>query len=109
MIGTTRPHYRILENAGRRPLDSREETEMTLASGAQVGRYRIVAVGSWKYIEPHQGEKVGQGTGIELGNDPEPQLYDLANDIGETRNVAREHPDKVEALAARLKQVRKGS
>jgi len=43
MIGTTRPHYRILENAGRRPLDSREETEMALASGAQVGRYRIVA------------------------------------------------------------------
>jgi arylsulfatase A-like enzyme len=71
----------------------------------QAAALSIIA-GRWKYIEPHKGAKIDGGTNIELGNDPEPQLYDLDNDIGETRNVASEHPDRVQALAARLQAIR---
>ena len=42
---------------------------------------------------------------IELGNNPAPQLYDLSVDIGETHNVASEHPDVVRRLDALLREV----
>jgi arylsulfatase A-like enzyme len=60
----------------------------------------------WKYIEPGDGEKVSRETRIELGNAPEPQLYDLAADLGETTNVAARHPEVVRDLAARLDAIR---
>jgi arylsulfatase A-like enzyme len=37
------------------------------------------------------------------------ELYDLANDPAETRNVAEEHPDVVERLRSRLIAIRSGS
>lgn len=63
--------------------------------------------GRWKYIEPGPGPAVESNTGIELGNAPEPQLYDLAGDIGETRNLAAENPGRVRTMAARLEKLRK--
>ena len=45
-------------------------------------------------------------TNTELGNDSQPQLYDLAVDLGEKQNVAGEHPDLVQEMDARLKKVR---
>ena len=71
----------------------------------QAGALSII-VGQWKYIEPHAGEKIDRGTNTELGNDTAEQLYDLSVDLGETTNVAAQHPTIVEALAARLKQIR---
>ena len=49
---------------------------------------------------------IDTGTNIELGNDPNGQLYDLSVDIGETHNVAGQHPDVVATLAARLQQIK---
>jgi len=63
--------------------------------------------GRWKYIAPGDGPAVEPNTGIELGNDTEPQLYDLARDIGETRNLAAQNPDKVRSMAARLDGIRR--
>ena len=71
----------------------------------QAGTLSII-VGSWKYIEPSNRARYDKETDIELGNDPEPQLYDLADDIGEQNNVATRYPDKVRELAARLKAIR---
>ena len=62
--------------------------------------------GSWKYIEPKQGRRRSANTNIELGLDPQPQLYDLATDPGETKNLAKEDPEKTSALAARLARIR---
>jgi hypothetical protein len=45
-------------------------------------------------------------TNIELGNGPQPQLYDLSVDLGERRNVAAEHPEAVRDLTARLDRIR---
>jgi arylsulfatase A-like enzyme len=62
--------------------------------------------GQWKYIEPSGGPRVDRNVNIELGADPLPQLYDLAADIGETRNLARQHPDRVKSMAAKLAQIK---
>jgi arylsulfatase A-like enzyme len=63
--------------------------------------------GNFKYIEPSKGPKINRNVNIELGNDPQPQLYDLKNDLGEKRNIAAEHPDVVREMAALLEKIRK--
>jgi arylsulfatase A-like enzyme len=73
----------------------------------QAGALSIIR-GRWKYIEPRDGPAVASGTGIELGNAPHPQLFDLAADLGERRNLAATHPGQVEELAALLAKVRAG-
>lgn len=62
--------------------------------------------GPWKYIEPGNEPKINRNTNTELGNDPAPQLYNLAADLGETRNVASQHPARVRAMAADLQRIR---
>ncbi len=65
-----------------------------------------VIEGDWKYIVPSQGAAYWSDTRIESGSSPDPQLYNLAEDIGERNNVAAEHPDKVEKLAALIEKVK---
>jgi arylsulfatase A-like enzyme len=85
-----------------------------LLGSSDAGRAQLVEqaaalsliAGDWKYIEPNGGARVERGTDIELGNDPEPQLYDLSSDIGERRNLAPQHPEKVRALAEELRKIR---
>ena len=62
--------------------------------------------GDWKYIEPSKGPKINKDTNTELGNSAVPQLYNLKDDIGETRNLATDYPDKVKELSALLEQVK---
>jgi arylsulfatase A-like enzyme len=62
--------------------------------------------GRWKYIEPSNRPKMNLDTNTELGNDTAAQLYDLAADRGEARNIASEDPARVEAMAARLQKIR---
>lgn len=65
--------------------------------------------GPWKYIPPSKGERVNRNVNIETGNDPEPQLYNLADDPGETRNLAANQPDRIAAMKTRLERIRAGS
>jgi arylsulfatase A-like enzyme len=62
--------------------------------------------GNFKYIEPGKGSKINKNTNTELGVDPQPQLYNLKNDIGEKHNIASDHPHIVKELAALLKKIR---
>jgi arylsulfatase A-like enzyme len=62
--------------------------------------------GHWKYIEPGRGPRLNRNVNIELGNDPEPQLYNLKSDIGEKNNVASDHPEVVREMAALIKKIR---
>ncbi len=64
--------------------------------------------GRLKYIEPNKGAAVSAYTNVELGNAPEPQLYDLGADPGERHNLAAGRPDDVAALAQMLARVRSG-
>jgi arylsulfatase A-like enzyme len=71
----------------------------------QAGALALIR-GEWKYIEPNNGPKINRNTNTELGNDPQPQLYNLAEDVGETRNLAALYPAKVAELAALLRRIR---
>jgi arylsulfatase A-like enzyme len=46
-----------------------------------------------------QAVRMGKWKGIRLGKDGAIQLYDLSVDVGETNNVAEEHPDIVKRIA----------
>jgi arylsulfatase A-like enzyme len=61
-----------------------------------------VRQGDWKYISPDSNAKGKAGRGISSN----PQLYNLSADIGETKNVATENPEKVKALEQLLQKVR---
>jgi arylsulfatase A-like enzyme len=91
-----------------------QNTLKALLGEAPTGRAFVVEqagalsllVGNWKYIEPRDGQAIERGTNIELGNSPEPQLYDRAKDAGERTNLAAQFPDTVKELAARLAAIR---
>lgn len=65
-----------------------------------------VTKGYWKYIEPSDGPAMNKLTNTELGNHPQPQLYDLSKDIGERNNLAAQHPEMMTALSILLKNAR---
>ncbi len=62
--------------------------------------------GPWKLIEPNDGPKINRNVNIELGADAQPQLYNLADDPGETTNLAPGRPEKVREMMALLDQIR---
>ncbi len=57
-----------------------------------------VRQGDWKFIPKRPGPKRAANTDTETGNDANVQLYNLAADPGETKNVAAEHLEKTREL-----------
>jgi arylsulfatase A-like enzyme len=57
-----------------------------------------VRQGKWKLAVAPQPEKMGKGAPPIPASIDEPRLYDLEADIGETTNVAADHPEVVEKL-----------
>jgi arylsulfatase A-like enzyme len=62
--------------------------------------------GKWKLIQGGKGAQRNANTDTELGNDPRDQLYDLESDLGETNNLAEQHPEKVLELKEMLESIR---
>lgn len=64
--------------------------------------------GNWKYIAPApQGVAVAKNTNTETANLREPQLYDLAADVGETKNLASADAARTAAMAEKLASLQK--
>ena len=61
--------------------------------------------GNWTYIPAYEGPAIAAQTNTELGNAAQPQLYDLSQDLGQVRNVAEQHLERVEAMVAGLRAV----
>jgi len=61
---------------------------------------------NWKLISPGNGAKFNKDTNTELGNDPQPQLYNLREDPGEKNNLAAQEPVRVRRLTERLEKVK---
>lgn len=57
----------------------------------------------WKLIKPHADATSFHGN--EIGSGATPQLYDLAEDPGETVNLADLHPQRVAAMLAKLQRI----
>jgi arylsulfatase A-like enzyme len=76
----------------------------------QAGNTQSVIEGDWKYIAPSPGNNpYNANTDTETGFITQPQLYNLKDDIGERNNIAAEHPDIVEKLAALINKVKAAS
>jgi arylsulfatase A-like enzyme len=85
-----------------------------LLGQSKEGRKQLVEVsltvslrdGNWKYIEPKEGRAINTNVNIETGLNEEPQLYDLATDPGERKNVAGANASRVEEMRALLEKIR---
>lgn len=69
---------------------------------------RSLRDGNWKYIHPSERANVPaflNNKGIETGGSEEPQLYNLASDIGERNNVAAANPARVKQMREILMQI----
>jgi arylsulfatase A-like enzyme len=62
--------------------------------------------GEWVLIPPHNGRPIAKEVNIELGNDPEYQLYNLNEDLGEQNNLAASQPDKLVEMIASYEAIR---
>lgn len=62
----------------------------------------------WKYIEPTQNKNtwIAENKFIEGGYKNIPQLFNLAEDQGETKNLASKYPDKVTTLQNKIDLIR---
>jgi arylsulfatase A-like enzyme len=64
--------------------------------------------GPWKLIEPGKGPKVLANTNTETGQTGEFQLYNLEEDLGESKDVAAQHPDRARWMRGLLEAIRQG-
>lgn len=62
--------------------------------------------GDYIMIPPYQGPAVNQSVNIELGNDPQYQLYNLKADPGQKNNIASTEPEMLEKLKNRFEELR---
>jgi arylsulfatase A-like enzyme len=62
--------------------------------------------GDWKYIVPSDRPKMNLSTNTEMGTDPEPQLYNLKSDLGETKNLAKENTEKLKEMEALFHKIK---
>jgi len=65
--------------------------------------------GGWKLIEPGNGPRVFANTNTETGQAGEFQLYNLEEDLGETKDVAAQHSDRVQQMHKLLDAIRQGT
>ncbi len=61
--------------------------------------------GDWVLVPPYKGQAMNKSVNIELGNSPEYQLYNLADDLGQQRNLAKENVEKVKEMADILESI----
>jgi arylsulfatase A-like enzyme len=71
------------------------------------GRNIAVRQEKWKLIEPDRAVAPPKGKQRPSANSAQPQLYNLANDLAEQRNLARQRPEKVKELQKLLDNIRR--
>ena len=68
-------------------------------------------MGDWKYIKPQKGGNAGwlKSKGVDSGISDKPQLFNLKEDIQETKNVADLYPEIVKNMSEKLLGIEKSS
>jgi arylsulfatase A-like enzyme len=102
MLGAKLPDNAGEDSVSLLPLlQGRDQPVRDQGVGTSIGGTPALRSGSWKYI-PAPGSG-GWGKG---GDQSQPvQLYDLANDIAETKNLAVAMPEKVTEMKALLEKL----
>lgn len=62
--------------------------------------------GDWVLIPPYQGPAKNKQVNIELGNLKNYGLYKLSEDIGQQKNLASAHPEKLQEMIAAFEEIR---
>ena len=70
-----------------------------------LSKAKVLRRGKWEYLEPSDGPLVNTYTGIELGNSPKGQLYNMMYDVGQREDVAERYPETAEAMAERIREI----
>lgn len=102
---------------GQKCPDSARDSQNVLAAllgDDSTGREELVEqggplalrLGNWKFIPAGQGPAINKNTNSETANAPQPQLYDLSQDLGERENLAQKHPEKASQMASILEKAR---
>lgn len=103
-----------LVDSGAKGLDSEDLLDVFLGN-SEKGRDEVVLEatsrtalrkGDWIMIPPNKGAPLNKFVNIELGNYKEYQLYNLKDDIGQEKNLAKSNPDKLEEMKATYLEIR---
>ncbi|XMO85921.1 arylsulfatase [Algibacter sp. AS12] len=62
--------------------------------------------GDWLMIPAYAGKNFREKVGIEVGNSPDFQLYNLKDDVGQQKNLARSNPEKLAEMLSTFKNLR---
>ena len=62
--------------------------------------------GDWVMIPPYNGPASNNNVQIELGNDSDFHLYNLAEDIGQQNNLAKTQPEKLKEMLTAFEAIR---
>lgn len=62
--------------------------------------------GDWVMIPPYDAPAMNMKVNIELGNSDEFKLYNLSNDLGQSKNVAKDNPEKLKELVDKFVAIR---
>jgi len=62
--------------------------------------------GDWVMIPPYKGPAVNKSVNIELGNSPQYQLFNLKDDIGQQKNLAKSEPEKLQEMIKTFENIR---
>jgi len=97
-------------------IDSENHLEAWLGRSEKGREYQLeeaytlaLRKGDWKYIRPQSGGTPDwmKNKHINSGLSSENQLFNLKDDVGETNNVAKDHPEIVNELSAKLDSISK--
>lgn len=111
IVGTKLPQNAGEDSVSLLPLLTAEKPDVAVRESTIVhsvtGMFAILK-GPWKLIDgPNSG---GFGAGKEqTENQPSVQLYNLAKDPSETKNLYKQHPDVVKELLSDLQRIKKQS
>jgi arylsulfatase A-like enzyme len=86
----------------------KKDTDREFVVQQNMGGTLSIIKDNYKYIEPGDGPALNPYTNppIELGNSPQPQLYNLANDPGERENLAKKYPEIMKKMADELQKIK---
>ena len=61
--------------------------------------------GNWLLIPPYKGPAVAEQVNIELGNSDEFQLFNLADDLAQQKNRAKENQEQLHLMSQHFQEI----